>query len=146
MITIAPYDSAHADKVAAIEQKCFPAPWSLESLLRTLSGDNALTLVALKGEILKGYASALCLGHEAEVLKVAVLPEHREQGIGRQLLEALMKTLKDSGVTSLHIEVRKSNRAARILYEKCGFRHSGRRSGYYSSPREDAVLMTLGLK
>ena len=121
MITIAPYESVHADKVAAIEQKCFPAPWSLESLLRTLSGDKALTFVALDGDNPVGYASALCLGPEAEVLKVAVLPENRERGIGRQLLDALIKPLKDSGVASLHIEVRESNRAARILYEKCGF-------------------------
>jgi len=138
----------------AIERQCFSAPWGLESLMRTITGSNAVTLVALTDGKPTGYASALMLGPvgpgylppEAEVLKVAVLPGMREHGIGRMLAEALIDTLRDKGLVKLHLEVRESNRAARVLYETCGFRHSGRRRDYYSAPREDAVLMTLRLK
>jgi len=143
VITIAPYDSSFAQDISRVEQGCFPSPWSMESLLRTLSGENALTLTALDEGTPVGYASALLIGEEAEVLKVAVLPEWRGRGVGRQLAEALIEGLGAAGVRTLHLEVRESNRAARILYEKCGFRHAGRRSGYYSSPREDAVLLTM---
>ena len=122
--------------------------------MRTIGSSNALTLVALRDGSPVGYASALMLGPvgpgyvppEAEILKVAVLPEMRAQGIGRMLADQLIRALRDKGVGVLHLEVRESNRAARILYETCGFRHAGRRPGYYSDPREDAVLMTLRLK
>jgi len=36
--------------------------------------------------------------------------------------------------------VRESNWASRRLYEKHGFRETGRRRGYYRGPVEDAVL------
>ena len=154
MIKVTPFEQAHAEAVMAIERQCFSAPWGLESLIRTINGSNAVTLVALSGGNVVGYASALMLGPvgpgyvppEAEVLKVAVLPEMREQGIGRSLASGLINTLRDLGVEKLHLEVRESNRAARVLYETCGFRHSGRRRDYYSDPGEDAVLMSLRLK
>ena len=154
MTEIAPFSPDHAEGVMAIERQCFSAPWGLDSLIRTITGGNAVTLVALRDGKPVGYASALMLGPvgpgyvppEAEVLKVAVLPEKREQGIGRMLAEALIRTLRDKGLVKLHLEVRESNRAARVLYETCGFRHSGRRRDYYSDPREDAVLMTLRMK
>jgi ribosomal-protein-alanine N-acetyltransferase len=154
MTDIVPFGPAHADAVMAIERQCFSAPWGLDSLMRTISSSNALTLVALSGVRPVGYASALMLGPmgpgyvppEAEILKVAVLPEMREQGIGRRLAGSLINMLRKKGVEVLHLEVRESNRAARILYESCGFRHSGRRPDYYSGPREDAVLMTLRLR
>jgi len=154
MTEVIPFAPSHAEAVMAIERQCFSAPWGLESLLRTIGGSNALTLVAIKDGRTVGYASALMLGPvgpgyvppEAEVLKVAVLPEMRGQGIGRKLAEELTGRLRKLGVEVLHLEVRESNRAARILYETCGFRHSGRRPSYYSNPREDAVLMMLRLK
>jgi len=154
MTEIVKFSAEYTNAVMAIERQCFSAPWGLESLIRTITGGNAVTLVALRDGKPSGYASALMLGPvgpgyvppEAEVLKVAVLPELREQGIGRELAKALIKTLRDKGLVKLHLEVRESNRAARVLYETCGFRHSGRRRDYYSDPREDAILMTLRLK
>lgn len=154
MTEIIPFETSHSEAVMAIERKCFSAPWGLESLMRTISGSNALTLVALEEGEPVGYASALMLGPvgpgyvppEAEILKMAVLPEMREKGIGRRLAEDLIDMLRTKGVEVLHLEVRESNRSARILYETCGFRHSGRRPLYYSSPSEDAVLMTLKLR
>ena len=43
------------------------------------------------------------------------------------------------------LEVRKSNAPARALYERFGFETLGERKSYYINPREDAVIMTLGL-
>jgi len=38
--------------------------------------------------------------------------------------------------------VRKSSAPAIALYEKFGFQQVGIRKGFYSHPREDAVIMT----
>ena len=42
----------------------------------------------------------------------------------------------------LTLEVRAGNLPALALYEKHGYRRTGLRKGYYTEPREDAVLMT----
>jgi ribosomal-protein-alanine N-acetyltransferase len=41
------------------------------------------------------------------------------------------------------LEVRESNTAAIRLYEKSGFRLTGRRIRYYQKPVENAVIMDL---
>ena len=43
------------------------------------------------------------------------------------------------------LEVRLSNIAAIKLYEKHGFRETGRRTNYYSNPNEDGIIMGLDL-
>lgn len=47
---------------------------------------------------------------------------------------------------SVLLEVRASNDPALALYASMGFRQVGLRKKYYSSPEEDAVLMTLALR
>lgn len=154
MIEIVPFAPDYAHAVETMERQSFKSPWGLESLLRTIGNPGAITLVALKDGQPVGYTVALVLGNiaqghagnDAELLKIAVLPDIRGNGIGKNLIQKLIDKLNDSGVNKIHLEVRESNRAARILYETCGFSYSGRRTGYYHSPHEDAVLMALQLK
>ncbi len=76
---------------------------------------------------------------EGELLRIAVDPQRRGQGLGRQLMETVRLELAASGLTELHLEVRAGNAAARALYAACGWREVGRRAGYYGDG-EDAVL------
>jgi len=76
---------------------------------------------------------------EGELLRVAVSPDKRGQGLGRALLQACEKELDALGVRDLHLEVRVSNGAARRLYVASGWRESGLRKGYYRDG-EDAAL------
>ena len=80
---------------------------------------------------------------EGEVLNVAVVPRCRDQGIGRQLLEALVKNMAVEGAKSVFLEVRASNVSARSLYAQLGFEIVGLRVGYYADPTENAVQMRL---
>ena len=76
---------------------------------------------------------------EAELLRIAVDPAHRGQGLGRILLEAGQRELEAEGISHLYLEVRASNAAAIRLYGACGWRRCGLRSAYYPDG-EDAVL------
>ena len=76
---------------------------------------------------------------EAELLRIAVDPAHRDQSYGRLLLEACQRDLEAEGLTHLYLEVRVSNAAARRLYGACGWRACGLRPGYYPDG-EDAAL------
>jgi ribosomal-protein-alanine N-acetyltransferase len=55
-------------------------------------------------------------------------------------MESLLRSLCERDAQLIHLEVRPSNKAARALYQRWGFRESGRRPGYYHSPPEDAIL------
>lgn len=74
---------------------------------------------------------------EHEVLNLAVAPQFRRQGIARQLLDCLVKYSR----STVFLEVRESNRAAIALYQSLNFHQVSRRSEYYSSPPEAAIVM-----
>lgn len=81
---------------------------------------------------------------EAELLRIAVAPEARGQGLGRRLLRKSSTVLQQLGVARLLLEVRVSNTPARHLYEAEGWQYQGLRKGYYRDG-EDAALYTKDL-
>lgn len=131
-------NSADLGAVARIEAAAFPDPWSAEQF-RAHLGD--VFLVAVAAEAVIGYLVAWMAGPEAEILNVAVAADVRRQGSARALLTEALATLGRGGVTSVFLEVRPSNAAARRLYASAGFREVGRRRGYYATPREDALVL-----
>jgi ribosomal-protein-alanine N-acetyltransferase len=93
-----------------------------------------------------GFLVARHLTPEWELENIAVATGARRKGIGKELLETLLAAAREANSESVFLEVRDSNQPARALYERAGFRQTGRRKSYYSSPVEDAVLyrFTLG--
>ncbi len=82
---------------------------------------------------------------DAELESIVVSSPWRGRGLGRSLLSEVCRRAKEQGYSQLDLEVRASNIAAIGLYLRAGFRETGRRRGYYSSPDEDAVLMSVTL-
>ena len=95
--------------------------------------------------VLAGFSVARRLSPEWELENIVVAPDVRRQGIAAQLLEALLLRARETNSESVFLEVRESNAPARALYENAGFRMTGRRQGYYSTPAEDAILYRLAL-
>lgn len=85
---------------------------------------------------------------EADVVDIRVLPSHRGQRIGTQLLKFAIESLAAEGVRHFHLEVRAGNQAARRLYDRLGFLIVGSRRHYYRSQEgsEDAILMALNVR
>jgi ribosomal-protein-alanine N-acetyltransferase len=81
------------------------------------------------------------LGGEADVVNLAVDRAHRRAGVGRRLLATALRYCRRRGIALVWLRVRAGNRGARAFYRSCGFRPVGRFRGYYTAPREDAVLM-----
>lgn len=64
--------------------------------------------------------------HKATVWGTYVAPEMRGQGIGKQLMQALLaRCTTISGIEQIHLGVITTNVAARHLYETLGFRMYG---------------------
>ena len=76
---------------------------------------------------------------ESEILNLAVAPEFRRRGVARRLVS----DLTDRHGGEVFLEVRESNREARVFYEAMGFEEAGRRPRYYSDPEEGAVVMNF---
>lgn len=92
-----------------------------------------------------GFLIARHVAPEWELENIVVAATARRQGIGNQLLRALIAAARETNSESVFLEVRESNVPAHALYEKSGFQRSGRRKSYYSNPVEDAILYRLPL-
>jgi [ribosomal protein S18]-alanine N-acetyltransferase len=88
-----------------------------------------------------GFArwSALPVAHEAELLRIAVSPEVRRQGLARRLLAASEAFLEQEGIDVFHLEVRTSNHPARALYESMGWTLQRTRKAYYRDGEDAAI-------
>lgn len=67
-----------------------------------------------------------CYSGVAEV-SVYVHQQHQRKGIGRLLLEELIKVSEQNGIWSLLSVIHEENRASIHLHEQCGFRYIGYR-------------------
>ncbi|MBV9609348.1 MAG: ribosomal protein S18-alanine N-acetyltransferase [Acidobacteria bacterium] len=113
------------------------SPESLHNGPTLESGNSKLRFV--------GFIVARAIGPEWEIENVAVAAQARRQHVGTQLVRAVLDLARRDRGTSVHLEVRASNAAARALYETCGFDHIGTRKDYYRDPDEDAVLYSVGV-
>lgn len=102
----------------------------------------SLTIARLKGEVV-GFTLVRRTLDEAELLLIAVSPDHAGKGIGSSLIDHFVTEQRQSGVRHLHLEVRDGNSAVQ-LYSRNGFTIAGRRAGYYrggDGDKFDALTM-----
>ena len=81
---------------------------------------------------------------EAELLTIATHPEHQRLGLARKIMAAWQSGAKYLGVSHTFLEVAEDNVATIVLYNACGYKACGRRSGYCqrkSSPYVDVLIM-----
>ena len=143
MISLRPMRAADLDALLPYEDELFGTEsWSRQSYQDELA-DTELRhyLVAERDGQVVGSAGLLSIGETAQILTVGVLPTARRQGIGEQLVQALVAEAGRRRAAEVLLEVRMDNAAARQLYAKLGFEVIGTRRGYYEQGRVDAVVM-----
>ncbi len=145
-LTIKPLPQEDAPLAAKVEQVSLgEEAWSAQGILDT---------VARNGHYLAAYVDGQFVGHggftsvldEGYITNIAIRPDYRRKGIAFSLTEGLKTEAQNLGLSFLTLEVRESNLAAIKLYEKSGFQVVGKRKGFYSEPKEDAILMTFYFK
>ena len=131
------------DDVLALEEAAFTNPWTRSMYLAEL--ENPGVSYCYLARDAQGRAVGFCsfwrVLDELHINNLAVLPELRRQGIGSFLLSFVLKTGAGFGARRATLEVRRSNEAARLLYERFGFSVAGIRRGYYTKPVEDALVL-----
>lgn len=133
-------------QIAELDKKCFAIPWSEKSFYDETENPLAVYFTASENGHSIGYAGFWNVSGEGGITNIAVLPEYRRKEVGSSLMETIIKSASELGLTLLTLEVRKSNLAAQGLYKKYGFKVLGERKRYYSDNGEDALIMTKKLE
>jgi ribosomal-protein-alanine N-acetyltransferase len=132
------------DDVLPLEQIIFSDPWTKETFLLELQNDRyVLALVGFIDNNLIAYEISQIIVDELHIHNFAIDPQFRRRGHGMILLWFLLKIASLNGISSCHLEVRRSNISAISLYKKFGFKVVGVRKQYYVNENEDAILMSL---
>ncbi len=129
-------------RVVQIERRCYTTPWTEASFRFEIERQShAIPLVLTIETVVHAYCCAWFIADELQINNVAVDPDSYRQGYATILLRTLLKRIRAAGGKRATLEVRETNVAARKLYETLGFQAHARRSGFYSNPREAAVML-----
>ena len=99
-------------------------PWNdpHRDIRRKLALRDGLLLVAsaageLVGSVMAGYE-----GHRGWINYLAVAPQHRRHGLGRQLMREAEERLAAAGCPKINLQVRAGNADVLAFYEAIGYR------------------------
>lgn len=142
-IKIELFSEKHIDDIASLEKICFSTPWSKNLLASEIYNNNSNFLVAVDefNKVL-GYVVLKFILDEGYITNIAVFPQYRNNGVASELLKRIIEFGDSKNLKFISLEVRKSNVYAISLYKNLGFIFAGERKNFYSTPKEDAFIMT----
>ncbi|MCS7017245.1 MAG: ribosomal protein S18-alanine N-acetyltransferase [Gemmatales bacterium] len=132
-------------EVLAIEQASFDTPWTEEDFLNALRQRNCIGMVAETHEQLVGFIVYELQKSQMVMLNLAVHPQFRRRGIGRQLVERLISKLTQQRRDKITLEVRERNLPAQLFFKALGFHAVRVLREYYPDTGEDAYVMQYHL-
>lgn len=149
---IEPLELDDAGVLPRIHEEDFIRPWSEDEFGELLAQHNVFGFAAREVGNRKlgpvGFVLVRQAADEAEILTVAVSRTARRQGIGRSLMDAVLRALHAERIASLFLEVDETNAPAIALYRRLGFIQVGKRPDYYKQPggeRTGAIVMRRDL-
>lgn len=141
---------AHVGAVMAIDAQSFGECWLATTWHQELSDADRLHLVAVTNQEegpcdqhVLGHGGLIFLAGMAHFSNLAVDPKYRHQGLATRLLIDLLDRARRHGASAATLEVRAANTRAHRIYSRLGFQPLGITPGYYSKPREDALVMSI---
>lgn len=146
-LTIRDMHEADVAEVVRIERASYTFPWT-EGIFRDCLRVKYICRVIEVGATVVGYGIMSVGAGEAHLLNVCVSGAYRCRGIGRRLLQHLLRLAARAGALEAFLEARPSNLPAIRLYESLGFTQIGVRRGYYQAVggREDAIVLKRRLQ
>lgn len=109
-------------EVLAIEHASYEFPWCEEEFLRVLRQRNCIGMVAECGERVVGFMIYELHKSRLQVLNLAVAPEYRRMGVGRQMVAKLVGKLSSHRRTKILLQTRESNLPAQLYFRALDFR------------------------
>lgn len=137
-----------APLLATLHRESFgPAGWDMKQMEGSLALDTTEGWSASTHQELTGFILCQFTPEAIEILTFCVKPDRQRQKIGERLLRHAVQESKTRGATKVFLEVAADNVAAIKLYEKAGFKITGKRANYYKRDEKqvDALAFTLTL-
>jgi [ribosomal protein S18]-alanine N-acetyltransferase len=132
------------DHVVEIESASFHNPTTREWYESELQRPDVCFIYVIRTDQhpVAGFCAFWKVVDQIHINNLAIRPAARRKGLGSRLLSVVLEEAARLGAQSATLEVRRSNVAARRLYERAGFRLTGVRTSYYTNPIEDALILT----
>jgi len=128
--------------LAVAEVACFEDPWPEAYFASELFAPARFQRVLVDpGGVLVAYLFTVWQYLNLHILKIATLPEHRRNGLGKKLMAIAEEHARQMAGETLTLEVRPSNTAAIGLYETLGYQRKGFHKGYYADDSDALVMM-----
>ena len=131
--------------ILGIERVSFPSPWTSPAFKQEINRPGSHLWALTIDDTLAGYICFWMVSAKIHLTNMAVHPSRRGMGLGFDLLMRLIEAGVSQGLEAAWLEVRPSNRIARRLYNKAGFKEVDRKPRYYTNNNEDAIVMSLPL-
>jgi len=141
---------ADLERLLEIDRDSFSRPWSRQMFMEELTGGHKHLYSAVRSGrdgsfSLLGFICFHCCLEEATLIRIAVDPGCRRQGIAAFLMRKMLARLRQENVREIFLEAGAANRAALALYHSFDFHRVGSRPNYYAGSGEDALLMKAAL-
>jgi ribosomal-protein-alanine N-acetyltransferase len=120
-------------EIAALHKRLFYPAWDEAAVTSLLEHPASTSLVAVAGEpkVIAGFIIGQLAADEAEILSVGVAPDWQRAGLGKMLVEGLIRAVRRGEAKRLFLEVAADNAGAIALYKSLKFAETGRRKAYY---------------
>lgn len=131
------YTPEDFDALYAIEEACFRPPlrFGRRYMRQLVERPNAATWIAEDAERMYGFGLVEWTREIADVTAyiqtLEVMPDGRGQGVGGELLRRLESSAWVAGAAGMWLHVDAANSVAIQVYERHGYRLSGREKDYY---------------
>jgi len=150
-----PFHPDDLSSVIEINRVCLPENYSPYFFMEVYKSCPEAFIIAEKERKVAGYIMCRLefgfsdvrrfrMVRKGHVVSVAVMPDFRRQGIGKELVLAAMKALELHGAEECFLEVRTANEDAVRLYKNMGF-DTSRVATHYYHDGADAYVMTIKL-
>jgi ribosomal-protein-alanine N-acetyltransferase len=151
--TIAPLRRGDSAELERLHREDFVRPWTDAEFAGLLAQDAVFGYGARetgrRNAPMAGFVLARLAAGEAEILSIAVARSCRRLGLGRRLMDAVLRELHGQRAEALFLEVDETNAPAVALYRRLGFREVGKRPGYYAAKdgqKSGALVMRRDLR
>lgn len=128
-------------EVLAIEGGSFEFPWMEEDFIRCLDQLNCVSMVAECDDQVVGFVIYELHKSRIHILNMAVAANCRRRGVGRAMVEKLVRKLSTQRRRRLVLEIRETNLPAQQFYRVMGFRATRVLRDFYELTPEDAYVM-----
>ena len=127
-------------EVLAIDSECFADAWAEEDLVRVMGQKNVIGFVAERAETIVGFVIYEFHPDRLRIVRLAVAREYQHTGVGRGLIEMLIRKLSKQRRAKINLDVPESNLAAQLFLRAMGFKAIGTIRGRVWEGEDDYVF------